>query len=121
SVPEGWSGTLTASRTNWWFLPPRFPVGPLAAPFAGVTFRASTFQEVPVSLPRLIDGSIAWGDMDGDGDMDLAVAGQDSTGKRTTCIFRNGGASFVDTKAALPGANHCALAWGDYDGDGDLD
>ena len=40
-----------------------------------------------MSLPRLIDGSIAWGDMDGDGNMDLAVAGQDSTGKRTTCIL----------------------------------
>ena len=66
----------------------------------------------------------AWADYDGDGDLDLFVGfrGRDSR------LYRNDGGIFVDVAAAVglaaqptPNAETRAAAWGDYDGDGDLD
>ncbi|MBP7654626.1 VCBS repeat-containing protein, partial [Candidatus Dependentiae bacterium] len=69
--------------------------------------------------------SIAWGDYDNDGDLDLAVSGQDGGTNKRLIIFRNdGGSSF--TNAAEPigvnaGLYNSSICWGDYDNDGDLD
>jgi hypothetical protein len=68
----------------------------------------------------------AWGDMDGDGDPDLAVAnGSDSPNQ---LFWNQGGSSNYTSFVALTGdpavtvaAPTQALAWGDVDGDGDLD
>ena len=64
---------------------------------------------------------VAWGDYDNDGDLDLYVAKHGSP----NCLYENlGNGMFVEVGAAAGvddprGSN--GVAWGDYDGDGDLD
>jgi tetratricopeptide (TPR) repeat protein len=65
-------------------------------------------------------GPSAWGDVDGDGDFDLFVSGQDSYG----ALYRNDGDVFTD--ASLDGGFlHAQSGFSstlvDYDNDGDLD
>ncbi|MCS5491767.1 MBG domain-containing protein [Algoriphagus limi] len=65
--------------------------------------------------------SVAWGDFDGDGDLDVLLSGFNSNNVETTSIYRNDGGNFIDIHAGLIGASFPLVAWGDYDGDGDLD
>ena len=68
--------------------------------------------------------SIQWGDYDGDGDLDLAACGFDGTNTRLMVIRNNGGNNFsiiVQPLGATAGLSNCAVQWGDYDRDGDLD
>ena len=76
----------------------------------------------------VMESSIAWGDYDGDGDLDLAVSGVDGSSNKRLIIYRNdGGGSFTNVaepmgvNAGVVGNSPSSLAWGDYDGDGDLD
>jgi len=66
--------------------------------------------------------SVAWGDYDGDGDPDLAV-GSGSVGSEGNTLYRNEGGTLVRWWSAPPTGQEPtnALAWGDYDRDGDLD
>ncbi len=83
---------------------------------------AGSFALVTTSLPGIDDGAAIWGDYDNDGDLDIAIAGHlgpASTG--VARIYRNDAGTFVDIAAGLPGVFYAALAWGDYDNDGDLD
>jgi len=69
--------------------------------------------------------SIAWADYDNDGDLDIAVSGQDGSFLRRFIIYRNIGAdsftNIAEPMGANQGVNWSSLAWGDYDNDGDLD
>ena len=79
-----------------------------------------TFASINAGLPGIFDGSAAWADYDNDGDLDLALSG--SGAARVSQIRRNDGTgTFTDINAGLPGASSSALAWGDYDNDGDPD
>jgi hypothetical protein len=81
-----------------------------------------TFTDVGALLPGVGNGSVAWGDYDNDGDLDILLAGHSSSGRFTLSIYRNDGAAgFKDSGVALGGVAGSAAAWGDYDGDGDLD
>jgi len=62
--------------------------------------------------------SLAWGDYDGDGNLDLAIAGNASGFVLTSAIYRNNGdGTFTDINAGLTGMERCSLSWGDYNSD----
>ena len=65
----------------------------------------------------------AWGDYDNDGDVDLYVS--NDSGQSNTLYRNNGNSTFTNVTAtagvAAAGTNSRGGAWGDIDGDGDLD
>jgi len=78
------------------------------------------FTEFDAGLTGVSAGSLAWGDYDNDGDLDLALAGSADGGSVSKICRNDGGGSFTDIDAGLVAYSRC-LAWGDYDSDGDLD
>ncbi len=77
------------------------------------------FTEVADLLP-LYRSSVAWGDYDLDGDLDLALCGYDGVGLYTV-VYENTGTGFVDSGFQFPGMYEGALCWCDVDGDCDPD
>lgn len=133
-----------ALRSIVWLLPllliaTMLPVGPLAA-LSDAAIAAPALQTIDIP-PLQADWAsvetgylhgLAWGDADGDGDLDLAVGDECSaffdirncSGLR---VYRNNG-SRLNAQAAwsVPSTETDELigrsiAWGDMDGDGDLD
>jgi hypothetical protein len=85
---------------------------------------AFTLVNVAAAGAGLSDSSVAFGDMDGDADLDVLAGGVDSGGTRRIRVYRNDGAAFTllsDVDALAAGTNRGAVAWGDFDNDGDLD
>ncbi|MEM7031030.1 MAG: VCBS repeat-containing protein, partial [Chloroflexota bacterium] len=80
-----------------------------------------SFVDISATLDGVALGSVAWGDYDNDGDLDILLTGGDNTGTNIAKVYRNDGGSFVDIGAALDGVRDSSVAWGDYDNDGDLD
>ncbi|GAB4416366.1 MAG: hypothetical protein OHK0039_25700 [Bacteroidia bacterium] len=65
-----------------------------------------------------------FGDYDNDGDLDVLVCGENSSGQRACKVYRYNGTAFTEDLTASPtllGVSGAAVAWGDYDNDGDLD
>ncbi|MEM8857655.1 MAG: Calx-beta domain-containing protein [Chloroflexota bacterium] len=87
---------------------------------------AGTFADsvtADANLPIISESGADWGDYDNDGDLDLLLSGQTNSGAISK-IFRNDNGVLVDSgddDLALPVVNESAVAWGDYDNDGDLD
>jgi tetratricopeptide (TPR) repeat protein len=74
--------------------------------------RVAAFPE-----PRLIGLGAAWGDVDGDGWIDLVV-----TGYNTLLLYHNDHGRFLrDSRFVSRQGFWSGAAWGDYDNDGDLD
>ena len=84
------------------------------------------FGDSGVALTGVGASSVAWGDYDNDGDLDILLTGYDGGGP-VAKVYRNNGPaagsgwSFVDSGVALTGVYYGSVAWGDYDNDGDLD
>lgn len=92
---------------------------------AGVTriYRndGGTLVEIEHRVPGVFAGSARWGDLDQDGDLDLAVTGlRTFLGDPVAVILENRSGVF-STLATLPGAYGGSLSPADVDGDGDLD
>jgi hypothetical protein len=68
-------------------------------------------------LPGIVGGEARLADMDGDGDLDVALSGDAGNGRPLSGIFRNDDGVFVDAGAGLPPLLASTLAWGDVDGD----
>jgi hypothetical protein len=89
------------------------------------------FTDLDIELMGYKYADADWGDYDGDGDLDFIVCGandkiingpidwQDTQPAR---IYRNdGNNNFTLLELELPAVKDGAVAWGDYDNDGDLD
>jgi PKD repeat protein len=75
-----------------------------------------------IALTGVTDGSMAWGDYDNDGDLDILLTGLEGSTFISKIYNNNGGNSFTEqTGIVLPGVWQSSVAWGDYDNDGDLD
>lgn len=79
------------------------------------------FVDAGMALPGVSYGSVAWGDYDNDGYLDLVLCGSSSSGRITRLYRNNGNGTFSDSGIALTGVTTGAVGWGDYDNDGDLD
>jgi hypothetical protein len=82
-----------------------------------------TFSSVSsASLTGATHSSVAWGDYNNDGRLDILLTGTNSSGTVITKLYRNNGSgSFSEVSAGLTGVSGGAAAWGDYDADGYLD
>lgn len=87
--------------------------------------QGNSFEFVPTPMTGVIQGSVAFGDMNNDGLIDVILTGSNvSTGAtRVTEIYLNQG-NDVFTKYldfAFPGLRRSSAYWGDYNNDGKLD
>lgn len=79
-------------------------------------------------LPQLSAGTVAWGDYDGDGWLDLFVSGEQETEdprapRYINKLYHNTGNGFEDKTGLVPFPARASgsAAWGDFDNDGKLD
>jgi len=79
------------------------------------------FEAAGVNLTGVEQGSLGWGDYDGDGDLDLVVTGFIGSSRMAKVYENEGGGSFSAVGAGLTGVYRSSSDWGDFDGDGDLD
>ena len=95
-----------------------------SAPVAQVwrNLGSNTFSNIYANIPPMYGGSVAWGDYDNDGRLDVVLTGQTSSGTYVSGLYRNNGdGSFTYIPTDLPYLASSSLAWGDLDGDGSLD
>jgi len=96
----------------------------------------SEYQTADQQLAGVYFGDLSWADYDGDGDLDLAIAGWNAENRESLQLYTNEEGTldpserFLDLDrrqidasglSALKGVRYAALAWADYDNDGDLD
>lgn len=79
-----------------------------------------TLSDSGMDLTDLYTSSVAWGDIDNDGDFDLAMMGGDGTNRRFQ-IYKNGANNKLTLSQSLAGVSNGCLSFADYDRDGDLD
>jgi len=67
-------------------------------------------------------GSIAFSDVDGDGDNDVLITGQNSSDQRIAKLYTNEGGSFTEVMGTpFDAVSYSSIAFSDVDGDGDKD
>ncbi len=66
-------------------------------------------------------GSVAWADVDGDGDPDLAVANGGFHHEETNALYVNNGDGTFTARLEFGDGDSASLSWADADADGDID
>jgi FG-GAP-like repeat/PKD domain/Secretion system C-terminal sorting domain len=79
-------------------------------------------EQTSILLTGVIYGSVAWGDYNNDGYLDILLTGESGSGSVSKIYRNNGDNTFTEqTGISLTGVMNGSVAWGDYDIDGDLD
>lgn len=79
-------------------------------------------EQASISFQGVESGSSAWGDYDGDGDLDLLLTGLSNLGAISKVYRNNGNNSFSEqTSISLQGIFYGCASWCDLDNDGMLD
>jgi len=84
-----------------------------------------TFTDIAAGLPGVMQSSVAWGDYDNDGYLDILLTG--NTGAYGSAVgiaqvyHNNRDGTFTDIVANLLGVSSSSAAWGDFNNDGYLD
>lgn len=94
-----------------------------SGPYIASVYRndAGEFTNINAGLTGIYNSSVAWGDYDADGDQDILATGRNSSNSKTY-LYTNTNGSFFQSTSGLPDiGSDGAVAWGDYDGDNDLD
>ena len=94
---------------------------PISSATAATTVLVPDFMDGEVGLPGVSSASLAWGDYDNDGFLDLLVTGNRGSAYIAKIYRRNGAGLTEVPGAGLTGVYRGSAAWGDYDNDGDLD
>jgi hypothetical protein len=80
------------------------------------------FTDIEAGLTGVAACSVAWGDYNNDGALDILLTGNDSSYSPVAKAYQNdGGDIFTDINAGLTGVYDSSVAWGDYDNDGAMD
>lgn len=82
---------------------------------------AWTFTDVSAALPVAANAVSAWGDMEGDGDLDLLLGNVSPYGDNFLGTYRNDAGVLIPVDAGLAFIRYGTADWGDADNDGDLD
>ncbi len=80
-----------------------------------------TLENYDVLIHGMIHGEIQWVDFDGDGDLDIAICGQNPSFEADAKIYENVDGAFIDTEMDLAGLAWSDMDFADSDNDGDLD
>lgn len=86
--------------------------------------KGGSFQEIPgIQLPGVWMGDAAFGDYDGDGDLDIAISGQSAKGRPVSFLIANkGNMNFQRAgNVNLEGLSYSSVSWTDYDRNGHMD
>lgn len=110
---------MIMKRVRPWLAVPALTLGLYAFAPSGAEPPLTLVQPDLHTIPNTY--SNAWGDMDNDGDLDLAV----STQRNGVRVFRNDAGTLTSAGASLglPDASYelRGVSWGDYDNDGFID
>jgi hypothetical protein len=82
-----------------------------------------TYTDIQAGLDSVYGGSIAWGDYDNDGKLDLIYMGGNSSNTAVTILYHNDGNGVFtkNTNTAFQGSQFGTVAWVDFNNDGFLD
>ncbi len=80
-----------------------------------------TFTIIPHSIPDLSYGDIDSGDLDNDGDIDIVICGEETSGFAFAGVYLNNGSAEFTLNQQLTGSVYGTILLGDTDNDGDLD
>ena len=84
-------------------------------------FVVGRFVSSNQQIRNLTESAMTWGDYDGDGDDDLAIMGRNRSGETQSLLYANDDGLLALLESDIVSLEEGDLAWGDYDGDGDLD
>jgi len=85
-----------------------------------INVNGTRFDEFP-EFGELQTDSVAWGDFDNDGDPDLAVGNGGFGRAQQNYLYINNGDGTFSPRAEFGMYDTAAVAWADFDNDGDLD